>query len=565
MTMPLNPEDLQQDVDRREEIEHPPAAHILWQHLRGNPLGVRFRRQHAIDGFIVDFYAHDPRVIIDVDGSIHEPQNEDDAMRQAFLERLGYRVLRFTNEQVLQDMQGVLAAIRAVLEPHPLSPSPSLEQVPSSSTPSAQALPPSPHAGRGPGGGVYHAPLYGRRTDKYAWLDTHDLSTASYQPITPEPPSYFFTPRQTQHLQAYRSWPSVTEIFPVNSVGIVTARDALTIRWTPDEMWTTVLTFSQLSEELARTAFQLGKDARDWKVGLAQQDVTREGGPHRENIVPILYRPFDVRYTYYTGRSRGFHCMPRLEGMRHMLDGENLGLLVMRQVSLDEDYTHALITSHIVDNRVFASAKGIAVECPLYLSPSAESPEMFHRSRQPNLADRLLPKLSAAYGFTPSPEEVLAYIYAVLYSPAYRQTYAQELRTDFPRIPFTADDALFRQMAALGKQLMDLHLLRNPANTTGVRYQGQGSDRIDHVRYNPSNGRVSMNADKYVEGITPEMWEYRIGGYQVLEKYLKDRKGRHLADPIRYMHIAHAINRTIAMQTTIQHVYPRVEHHVIPI
>ena len=190
---------------------------------------------------------------------------------------------------------------------------------------------------------------------------------------------------------------------------------------------------------------------------------------------------------------------------------------------------------------------------------------MFHKVRKPNLADRLLPKLSAAYGFTPTPEDVLAYIYAVLYSPTYRQKYAQELRTDFPRIPFTADGELFRQMAALGQQLIDLHLLRSPSNTAGVKYQGQGSDRIDHVRYNPSNGRVSINADKYFEGITPEMWEYRIGGYQVLEKYLKDRKGRQLADPTRYIHIANAINETIAMQTTIQHLYPSVEQHVIPI
>jgi hypothetical protein len=93
-------------------------------------------------------------------------------------------------------------------------------------------------------------------------------------------------------------------------------------------MWSTVLRFSQLSEELAREGFQLGKDARDWKVSLAQHDVKRDGGPHREKIVPILYRPFDVRYTYYTGRSRGFQCMPRPEVMRHMLAGENLGLLL---------------------------------------------------------------------------------------------------------------------------------------------------------------------------------------------------------------------------------------------
>jgi len=188
---------------------------------------------------------------------------------------------------------------------------------------------------------------------------------------------------------------------------------------------------------------------------------------------------------------------------------------------------------------------------------------MFHQARQPNLADWLLPRLSAAYGFTPSPEEVLAYIYAILYSPAYRETYAQELRTDFPRIPFTADADFFRQMTDLGQQLIALHLLRNPANTTRVKYQGQGSDVVEKVRYDAANGWVHINAGKYFEGITPEMWEYRIGGYQVLEKYLKDRKGRPLDDPRRYIHIASAIAETIRLQQQINDLYPRVEAQTI--
>ncbi|MBC7260166.1 MAG: DNA methyltransferase, partial [Chloroflexi bacterium] len=281
-----------------------------------------------------------------------------------------------------------------------------------------------------------------------------------------------------------------------------------------------------------------------------------------KKIHPLLYRPFDVRYIFY---HEAVIERPRPEVMRHMLAGENLGLLVMRQVSLDEDYTHALITSHIVDNRVFASAKGIALVCPLYLYPSPETPDMFHQERRPNLAEDLLPKLSAAYGFTPAPEEVLAYLYAVFYSPTYRQKYAQELRTDFPRVPFTADADVFRQMASLGRQLMDLHLLRSPALATPlVKYQGQGSDMVEKVRYDAQTQRVYINADKYFEGITPEMWEYQIGGYQVLAKYLKDRKGRRLDDPVRYIHIATAIARTMDIQQQIDDIYPQVESAVLP-
>ncbi len=141
-------------------------------------------------------------------------------------------------------------------------------------------------------------------------MDTHTLFTAGYQRLRPTPPYYLFTPQQSNNLTTYHNWPAVHEIFPLHNVGIVTARDSLTIRWTPEEMWNTVLSFSQMNEESAREAFQLDKDARGWKVALAQQDVKREGGPHRQYITPILYRPFDKRYTYYTGRARGFHCRP---------------------------------------------------------------------------------------------------------------------------------------------------------------------------------------------------------------------------------------------------------------
>jgi hypothetical protein len=114
-------------------------------------------------------------------------------------------------------------------------------------------------------------------------------------------------------------------------------------------------------------------------------------------------------------------------------------------------------------------------------------------------------------------------------------------------------------MAALGQDLIDLHLLRKTVRVAGVRYQGQGSDTIERVRYEAATKRVWINKDKYFENVTPEMWEYRIGGYQVLEKYLKDRKGRVLTDPIRYIHIAEAIARTMEVQDQIERIYPQVE------
>ncbi len=414
--------------------------------------------------------------------------------------------------------------------------------------------------------GVFHADLYGLREEKYRWLESHALDTAGYQPVNPQSPFYFFIPRDTRNAQAYLAWPRINELFPVNSVGIVTARDHLTIHWTPDEAWTTVLNFSRMEEDLARQAYQLGKDARDWKIQLAQQDLKHNGGPYRENVVPILYRPFDLRYTYFTGRSRGFHCMPRYEVMRHMLAGNNISLLWIRPMSPKYEFS-VLCSSWIVDQCVVgnkSAGAGISYLGSLYLYPPTEKPELFHTSKQPNLAEGLLPRLAAAYGYNPTPEEVLAYTYAVFYSPAYRSKYAAELRIDFPRVPFTADPEFFRQVAALGQQLIDLHLLRNPAlNNPRVKYQGSGDDRIQAVRYDPTQQRVYINPEKYFEGVTPEMWQYQIGGYQVLEKYLKDRKGRRMDNPVRYIHIATAIALTMELQAQIDEVYPQVEQKVI--
>jgi predicted helicase len=406
--------------------------------------------------------------------------------------------------------------------------------------------------------GVYHADLYGLREEKYAWLESHTLETAGYRPINPVSPFYFFVPRQTRNLEAYQSWPKIADVFQEFHTGIIAGRDNLAIHFSEDELWTTVLRFSQMDPELARQAYQLGKDARDWKVALAQKDLQRSG-LSRDFIKPILYRPFDVRYTYYTGQNRGFLRWAYPNFMHHMLVGENLALITPKQHKGE----FGAMVSNVIGGHKTVAAFDINYYFPLYLYPSTESPDMFHQERKPNLADWLLPTLSAAYGFTPTPEEVLAYIYAVLYSPTYRQKYAQELRTDFPRIPFTADAALFRQMAAFGWQLICLHLLRNPANAAGVKYQGQGSDVVEEVRYDAATGRVYINAEKYFEGVTPEMWEYRIGGYQVLKKYLEDRKGRRLDDPVRYIHIASAIAETICLQQQIDALYPQVEAQTI--
>ena len=277
---------------------------------------------------------------------------------------------------------------------------------------------------------VRHAELYGTRKSKYAYLvDAHDHTHTEWRELTPHFPSYLFVPRDDSLEADYLYFTSVPEIFPVQVTGLFTARDRLTIHWSAEEAWNTVNVFSGMDPELARQAYQLGKDARDWKVTMAQEDLLASG-PTRENVVPILYRPFDVRYTYYTGRSRGFICMPRPKVMRHMLAGENMALITSR-LTKGESFGHALVTEHISE-KILISPKtsNNAFLFPLYLYLTAND-------RRPNLNSKLIAALTEVHGRAPSPEEIFHYIYAILYAPSYREKYAEFLRTDFPRIPFT--------------------------------------------------------------------------------------------------------------------------------
>lgn len=405
---------------------------------------------------------------------------------------------------------------------------------------------------------VHHHELYGMRTQKYDWLDNTPFSPALYKEISPSTPFYLFQPEATGN-EHYLQWISLPDIFPVNSVGIVTARDNLTIQDTPNQVRKTIHHFASLDPETARTAYQLGKDARDWKVDYAQKDL-KDSCLNDNNIVPILYRPFDTRHTYYTGRSRGFLCMPRNEVMKQMLE-ENVGLVSVRQVA-EGVFNHVLITENLIESRITLSNKGIGYLFPLYLYPEDHKEDIFaSEEREYNISTPLLERLSKQW-MNFQPEQLFYYVYAILHSNQYRSRFAQYLRMDFPRIPFPEDYALFSQLAEQGLELAKIHLLKSPRLSPPLsKYQGSGSnDMVDYIRFEESAGIVQINPDKYFEGITPELWNFHIGGYQVLHKYLKDRKGKILADPSHYCRIATALALTREIQQKIDEIFPQIDN-----
>jgi len=420
---------------------------------------------------------------------------------------------------------------------------------------------------------VHHADLYGMRDVKYTWLDTHDRRHTEWRVLNPNSPFYLFVPRDDALEAMYRCFPSVPEVFAAKSVGIVTARDKLTIHWTPEEVWKAVTVFSRMDPELARQGYKLGKDARDWQVTMAQKDLL-DSGPTREKIAPILYRPFDVRHTYYTGQSRGFIGQPQQRVSCQMLAGENLALITPKRVEHVGAWQHAFVSSAISDH-VAVSLKTIDYHFPLYLYPSADRADLFAHhepaERQPNLNPKLVDVLSQAYGREPTPEDVFHYIYAVLYAPAYREKYAEFLRMDFPRVPFTADSKLFQKLAALGARLTTLHLLTSAElDPPACRFDGAGDSRIGKgrkagLRFESDQQRAYINATQYFAPVPEAVWSYQVGGYQVCEKWLKDRQERRLeVDDIRtYCRIVTALGLTISIQQEINALYPQAESKTV--
>lgn len=415
---------------------------------------------------------------------------------------------------------------------------------------------------------VYHADLYGTRESKYAVLAEYDISSSPWEKLHPQAPFYLFVPQDVAVRAEYEQEWKITDIMPVNSVGIVTARDALTIHWNREDIWRTVNDFAHLPVEEAREKYALSKDAQDWKVALAQADL-KASGLTEAKLAPVLYRPFDVRHTYYTGKPNGFHCRPRGDVMRQMLAGENIGLVSARSNKSDSP-DHFFCSQYITEAKTGEASTQSAL-FPLYLYSSGKT-DLFDDSaaggRRPNLAPEFIADFSArlqldfvqdGYGDlrkTYGPEDVFHYAYAVFHSPAYRSRYAEFLKIDFPRLPLTRDVALFRNLCASGKELVALHLMEHLPKLE-TRYPVAGDNTVDAVRYTePASGvpgRAWINQTQYFDNVPPEVWGYHIGGYQVCQKWLKDRKGRQLSydDLTHYRGIVAALARTIDLQAVI--------------
>lgn len=429
---------------------------------------------------------------------------------------------------------------------------------------------------------VFHDEIYGKRTYKYEYLSNTRISDIRFNTLNPEKPLFFFKPMNTNALFDFKKGFSVTDFFKENSMGFVSANDSVNISFSTEEAKQKIVDLLTLDEHVWRLKYNRKRDARDWTFNTAKKDA-ESSYLDREKYLPVSYRPFDVRYSLYTGNSRGLYSSPQFKISRQVIGRDNLNFVSVR-LGRNAEFNNYFVAKNICDKSIISSLDNANI-FPLYLYPETSGQLQIGSSatRTPNLNREIVDQIATGLGlaFVPekesegevcfagsdqvrsefrqsfAPIDILDYIYAVLHSPSYREKYKEFLKIDFPRVPYPADADTFWKLVKLGGELRQIHLLESPITEQYItRYPVGGDNVVGKVRFEVDKGqnlprlspkgKVYINETQYFEGVPELAWNFYIGGYQPAQKWLKDRKERTLdfEDILHYQKIILALTET---------------------
>lgn len=395
---------------------------------------------------------------------------------------------------------------------------------------------------------IFYADCYGQRQDKYKFLFNSSLKSIHWEELSPEEPYYFFSPKDFSVQKKYDQGIKVSDLFPAYVSGIQTKRDKLTVCFTEEEMQQVKQDMLNLSAEQIRDKYELPDDGRDWTVGKAKTDAKTPSAV----CAPYSYRPFDTRYTLYTGTTKGFIAYPRNSIMRHIINRDNIALIAPRSCKGHNGFEHGFITRHIADIAVGDAYSGSGTYIfPLYIYEEIHG----EKEKIPNIDKKAVAPLASAarmkYGENEemTPEAVLDYVYAVLHNPHYRIRFAELLKIDFPKIPLPKSAEHFCKTADTGARLRKLHLLEDDSlNESEIFYDSSGDDVVGKVSISQAGNEtdIFINDSTAFRNIPGPVWNFSVGGYLPAQKWLKDRRGRKLSwdDQSRYRRILTALART---------------------
>ncbi|MFO5527042.1 MAG: type ISP restriction/modification enzyme, partial [Cuspidothrix sp.] len=370
---------------------------------------------------------------------------------------------------------------------------------------------------------VLYYDVWGSRENKYKFLESASLNNVNWIELQLTAPNYFFAPKNLDYEDEYKRAFSITDIFPVYAAGSQTRRDNVCVDYDKENLinrFSDIATNTNLEE--LKQKYKI-KDTEYWTLDKAKLHI--QENQIESKLILYAYRPFDNRWVYYNPNiiERGDS---RKELMEHLLKGNNMALLSCRQ-QVEPGFYH-IFCSEILTERCIVSLKSreLTYVFPLYTYPNTENKQTnLFLERTPNISLKFLKAIKEKLGKTPTPEQIFYYAYAIFHSPTYRTRYAEFLKIDFPRLPLTSNKNLFNALATKGEELVNLHLMKSDIlNNLITTYQPIGDNQVTEVTYNSELQRVYINKQSHFTDIPLYIWEFKIGGYQVLDKWLKDRK-----------------------------------------
>jgi len=418
----------------------------------------------------------------------------------------------------------------------------------------------------------YFGELWGTRSEKYDRLRSKVVTELAQDEVVPESKFYFFCPHDASLSPEYSRWPQISDAFGVFAGGFITARDHFVVDTDKEALLKRIadLRSKKLTDSQIRSKYFEGMgsdkypdgDTRGWKLSSARESLRRDRN-WRENVKTCVYRPFDLRFVYWTDYMVDW---PRPETNGHLLNEGNIGLVFMRQVVTSSDYTHVMVSRQPVDARACYSNKGIMSLAPLFLHSGSTSKSHTLFSDGDDRVSNLTPSFVSKFEHlveskSSDPEvEIFNYVVAVLSSPKFRSRYVALLKIDFPRIPVPITRRLFSRLSKLGSQLIKLQLLEEKVPRGEMpKFFGSRTTvvgriaHVDEVLWIDTNSNGAASGTTGFEGVSEKVYKFEIGGYQVCEKWFKDRRGRVLTseeiDHVRLM--ITSISRIMKLQVEI--------------
>lgn len=400
---------------------------------------------------------------------------------------------------------------------------------------------------------VNYCDVWGLAEEKYEYLTKNNVNSTKWIALEPKEPYFFFIPKEFLEEETYKRFWSIFDIFEKNKIGVCTKRDKFITAFEANTLKTRIKTLlnKNLTKKDVTRLYGLD-DTYEWNLERALKTLRRKGFSDKL-LIHYSYRPFDIRYIYYED---ALIARSVKEVMKH-LQRENLGLVLGRagQNVKYPDWDLVFVTELTTDLNLFY--RGGATVFPLYI---------YNKTKNRNISKKFIETLEKNYDESVKPDEIIYYIYGILHSNIFRKKYDEFLMIAFPRIPFTTNFKLFKKIVELGKKLCEIHLLKSPIlNREHSTYPMKGDDVVRKVKYDEKLNRIYINKNQYFGNVPPDVWQYHIGGYQVLYKWLKDRKNRKLgyADQTTYLKVISAIRNTILVQDEIDEKYPGVEEDLI--